>query len=79
MKKAKKKNYLRIIQGYEKSNNSSTKAQIFMKSETYIHKIVVYHQNFFEEDSPICRRARGVYVRSRDETCARSAPACFSL
>ena len=39
-----------------------------MKFETYVHKIVVYHQKKTCEDSEICMSARGVYVCSRDKT-----------
>ena len=35
-----------------------------MKFETYVHKI--------GEDSPICTRAGGVFVRTRDKTLART-------
>ena len=38
-----------------------------MKFDTYVHKIVVYHQKIFGEDSPIYTNARGVYMRSRNE------------
>ena len=57
-------------------NNSSTKAPIFMKFEIYAHKLVVYHQTNFREDSQILTRAKGINVRtrvsSRLRTCARA-------
>ena len=43
-----------------------------MKFETYVHKILVYHQKIFGEDSPICTRARGVNLRNRDEKHTRT-------
>ena len=47
-----------------------------MKFEIYAHKLVVYHQTNFREDSQILTRAKGINVRtrvsSRLRTCARA-------
>ena len=51
--------------GGEKKNGknfehiSSTEARIFMKFETYAHKIVIYHQPNFHKDPRKDARARG--------------------
>ena len=43
-----------------------------MKCKTYAHKIVDSHQKNVHEDSPICARAQGINVLSRNETHART-------
>ena len=45
------------------ANISAAKAQIFMKFETYIYKIVKNYQVIFRKDP--CTHARGVDVRAR--------------
>ena len=47
------------------ANISATKAQIFMKFETYICKIVKNHQMIFRKDPCIHKPSRGVNVRAR--------------
>ena len=47
-------------------NISSTEAQIFMKFETYVHKIVLHHQPNFHKDPHKDARARGKNARTRD-------------
>ena len=42
-------------------------ARIFMKFETYVHKIVLDHQPNFHKDLCKDARARGVNTRTRDE------------
>ena len=46
-------------------NISATKAPIFMKFETYIHKIVKNHQMIFRKDPCTHARTRDVNVRAR--------------
>ena len=41
-------------------------ARIFMKFETYVHKIVLDHQPNFHKDPCKDARARGVNTRTRD-------------
>ena len=47
------------------ANISTMKAPIFMKFETYIHKIVKNHQMIFRKDPCTDSRTRGVNVRVR--------------
>ena len=47
------------------ANISATKARIFMKFETYIHKIVKNHQIIFRKDPCTHARTRGVNMRAR--------------
>ena len=66
MKKNKNSN-LDITQSQKKCNLSSTEAWIFMKFETYAHKLVVYHKPNFHKDPRKDARARSVNARTRDE------------
>ena len=43
---------------------SSTEARIFMKFETYVHKIVLDHQPHFHKDPCKDARARGLNART---------------
>ena len=45
---------------------SSMEARIFMKFETYVHKIVLHHQPNFHKDPRKDARARGENARTRD-------------
>ena len=45
------------------ANISATKARIFMKFETYIHKIVYNYQKIFHKDPRTHAHTRGVNVR----------------
>ena len=47
-----------------KCNISLTEAQIFMKFETYVYKIVLDHQPNFHKDPCKDARARGVNART---------------
>ena len=47
--------------------NPLTEAQMFIKFETYVHKIVLDHQPNFHKDPCKDARARGVNARIRDE------------
>ena len=47
------------------ANISTTKAPIFMKFETYIHKIVKSYQKIFHEDPCTHARIRGINVRTQ--------------
>ena len=47
------------------ANISATEAQIFMKFETYIHKVVKNHQIIFRKDPCTHARTRDVTVRAR--------------
>ena len=47
------------------ANNCATKAWIFMKFETYVHKIVKNYQKIFRKDPCTHARTRGVNVRAR--------------
>ena len=49
---------------------SSMEARIFMKFETYVHKIILDHQLNFHKDPCKDARARGVNARTREEMCA---------
>ena len=58
-----------MIQDYKMSNNSAMEtcmeARIFMKFETYVHKIVLNHQPNFHKDP--CKDARAQDKNAR--TC----------
>ena len=45
---------------------SSMETRIFMKFETYVHKIVFHHQPNFDKDPCKDARARGENVRTCD-------------
>ena len=47
------------------ANISATKARIFLKFDTYIHKIVTKYHNIFFKDPCNQARTRGVNVRAR--------------
>ena len=47
------------------ANISATEAQIFLKFETYIHKVVKNHQMIFHKDPCTDARTRGVSVCAR--------------
>ena len=47
------------------ANISVTEAQIFMKFETYIHKVVKNYQLIFRKDPCTYARTRDVTVRAR--------------
>ena len=57
-----------------KCNISLTGAQIFMKFETYVYKIVLDHQPNFHKDPCKDARARGVNARThvKKNLCVRS-------
>ena len=57
-----------------KCNISLTEAQIFMKFETYVYKIVLDHQPNFHKDPCKDARARGVNARThvKKNLCVRS-------
>ena len=50
---------------YRFANISATKAQIFIKFETYIYKIVKIYQKIFCKDSCTYTNTRGLNVRAR--------------
>ena len=50
---------------YHFANISSTKARIFMKFETYVHKIVKNYQKIFRKDPCTHAHTRGVNVCAR--------------
>ena len=62
------------------ANISATKAPIFMKFETYIHKIVKNYQKKFRKDLCTHARTRGVNMRarvsSRQNTRTHIYPSC---
>ena len=62
------------------ANISATKAPIFMKFETYIHKIVKNYQKNFRKDLCTHARTRGVNMRarvsSRQNTRTHIYPSC---
>ena len=47
------------------ANISATNAPIFMKFETYVHKVVKNYQQIFHKNPCIHARTRGVNVRAR--------------
>ena len=51
---------------YRFANISTTKARIFMKFETYFHKIVKNDQKIFRKDSCTHAHTRGINVRACD-------------
>ena len=57
-----------------KCNISLTEAQIFMKFETYVYKLVLDHQPNFHKDPCKDARARGVNARThvKKNLCVRS-------
>ena len=65
------------------ANISATEAQIFMKFETYIHKVVKNHQIIFHKDPCTHARTRDVTVRarvlSRLNACAHIYASCARI
>ena len=64
----------RVSKKFFKCNISLTEAQIFMKFETYVYKIVLDHQPNFHKDPCKDARARGVNARThvKKNLCVRS-------